>query len=62
MDNRTPACPKCGKAPMKVSERNMDPGSLFTPSDGITERIDLYRCKCGTSFTHAVKADGEQKP
>jgi hypothetical protein len=56
----SPLCPKCGKAPKKIGERIAGAmGSTASGSIEPPERFDVYRCSCGTSFTHSLKEDNE---
>jgi hypothetical protein len=50
-------CPMCGNTTLeKVSERRGDEGGYFAPSkDAELDTIYVYRCKCGTTFSFAVR-------
>jgi hypothetical protein len=47
----------CGNTTLeKVSERRGDEGGYFAPSkDAELDTIYVYRCKCGTTFSFAVR-------
>jgi hypothetical protein len=57
----SPPCPTCGNLqPEKVSERRADlSGTNFfaRPEGSEKEIFYVFRCKCGTSFTHVVRPD-----
>jgi hypothetical protein len=55
----TPACPKChNSSPEQISERRVDASSeFFAPIEAaLNETTSVYRCQCGTTFTHVVDA------
>jgi hypothetical protein len=55
----TPMCPKCGNStPEQLSERRDESSrELFAPGvAAINKTTGVYRCQCGTTFTHVVDA------
>jgi hypothetical protein len=54
----SPKCPRCGSTELqKLSERFMpnDGGFLSAGDDAPNEKISVYRCKCGDTFTRSFK-------
>jgi hypothetical protein len=58
-----PLCPKCGQTPKKMSERRADlNGGFFnTPEGSPKETIYVFKCQCGTAFSHSVKETKQLK-
>jgi hypothetical protein len=54
-----PLCPRCGQTPEKTAERRADlNGGFFDKPEGSPrEMISVYKCRCGTAFTHSSKDD-----
>jgi hypothetical protein len=55
----TPECPKCGNSsPEQLREGRVDASSeFFAPAvAALNETTSVYRCQCGTTFTHVVDA------
>jgi hypothetical protein len=63
MQTEIPLCPKCGQTSEKISERRTDlNGGFFnTPEGSSKETIYVFKCKCGTTFSHSVKKPKQLK-
>jgi hypothetical protein len=51
----------CGKQPQTVSERTVPVGLLPSKQDAPKETFYVFRCSCGTTFTHSVRPDEPSK-